>query len=124
MLWGAGCFTACSVLLLLFVFNGSRTFWLVPVLGLGLPTLALVLVRMGLLPNTRRVVVLVRLLPAGTMVRVEAVRTGSGFYRIVSRNSQNEPWEFSTGDTVRCTEQVLPNGDRTLVAVLRRCESS
>ena len=65
--------------------------------------------------------IFVRLIPAkcATFARVEAVRTHSGLFRIVSQNSENLPWEFLTGETVQCSEGLFPNGERGLVAITR-----
>src|SRR5262245_37977662 len=97
--------------------------WLVPVVAVALPTVGLLLAFLGLLPGTRPPTeVFVRLLPRGdsALQRVQAVRIKSRFYRIITRNQSQEPWEFSTGDVVECTERDLPNGQRGLVAILRK----
>ncbi len=122
VIWGGMCISACVILCLLFVFAAAwPNFWLVPVLGIGLPTLLTGLVLLGLIPGRRRVQVFVRLVPAGapTFDQVEAVSLRSGLYRIISQNTKRRPWEFSKGDIVQCAEQVLPTGEKGLVAVLR-----
>jgi hypothetical protein len=96
--------------------------WLVPLLGVGLPTVGLVSALLGLFPRSRpSVQVIVRLLPANgaTFVKVEALPLGSGLYRIISANRGSQPWEFAPGETVQCSEQALPNGERGLVAIMR-----
>ena len=119
--WGLGCFAMSVVVIYMMVFiNGL--YWVVPVVGVGLPTVGLLLAFLGLLPGTRPPTeVFVRMLPSGesALQRVQAVRIKSRFYRIITRNQSNEPWEFSTGDVVECTERDLPNGQRGLVAILR-----
>ena len=119
--WGSSCFAMLVGVIFMMVFiNGL--YWLVPVVGVGLPTVGLLLAFFGLMPGTRPPTeVFVRLLPPGesALQRVQAVRIKSRFYRIVTRNHGQEPWEFSTGDVVECTERDLPNGQRGLVAILR-----
>jgi hypothetical protein len=121
--WGALSVNACvAILMILMLGNGLSYWWLAPVLGLGLPTVGLILAFLGLLPGTQPPVhVFVRLLPPGstTLAETEAVPLRSGGYRIISANPGNHPWEFSPGETVHCSEQILPNGEKGLVAVLR-----
>ncbi len=51
---------------------------------------------------------------------VEAVPVGSTYYRIVSENGapDDERWEFTTGEVVRCETRRLSGGE-CLVAVAR-----
>ena len=52
---------------------------------------------------------------------VEAERVDEDSYRIVSENPDpdDERWEFSTGEIVRCVPKVFSGGERGLVAVER-----
>jgi len=56
---------------------------------------------------------------------VKALRVDQPLYRILSENqdAENERWEFSTGDTVRCAAKVFFGGERRLVAVERMAEN-
>ena len=89
LIWGVVCFAASVSLCLLMVFTDGRSFWFVPAIGLGLPTIGLILALLGLIRGTRPCVrVFVRLLPANHPIfaRVEAKPVASGRYRIVSPN--------------------------------------
>ena len=52
---------------------------------------------------------------------VRALPLGENTYRIVSEksNPDDEEWEFSTGDVVKCRERVFSGGSSGLVAVKR-----
>ena len=52
---------------------------------------------------------------------VEAEPVGELTYRILSENPdpENERWEFSTGEIVRCAAKIVSGGERGLVAVER-----
>jgi len=109
-------------LLITMVVTYQHDFWLVPTLGVGLPTLGLALALLGFIPGTRPPVdIFVRLLPpqSAGFARVKGMRIRGGLFRIVSQNSENLPWEFLTGETVQCSECVLPSGESGLVAVIR-----
>ena len=122
LIWGGiSLFTSMNLLITL-VFTNGQSFWLVPVFGVGLPAVGLVLALLGIIPGARPAVpIFVRLIPAKcpSYVRVEAVRIRRGLFRIISHNSENLSWEFQTGETVHCSEGVLPNGERALVAIMR-----
>ena len=51
--------------------------------------------------------------------RVDAVYVGEDAYQIISENTEDEQWEYTTGDTVRCRSTMLPDGERVLVATER-----
>jgi len=65
----------------------------------------------------------VYLLVEGTDVwrPVKAEKLGDKLFRIVSQNtdSEDERWQFSTGDIVKCEERILSNSKKCLVAVER-----
>ena len=65
----------------------------------------------------------VYLLDEGTDVwaPVDAERVGDDLYRIVSENSDpdDECWEFTTGEVVRCIPRIFSGGAQGLVAVAR-----
>jgi len=78
----------------------------------------------GFLPGTRKLVkIRVRtFLESGEEYEpVDAIRAGSGIYRIfpVGAKPGKVIWEFSHGDTVRCIEASMPDGTKALVAVER-----
>jgi len=52
---------------------------------------------------------------------VEAVTVEGDTYRILSTNadSEDEEWEFNTGDLVRCEHKSFSGGEEGLVAVER-----
>ena len=109
--WGLGCIAACVGAVSLVVFMNGPMSWLATIIIVGLPTTGLLLALLGLLPGTRPAEeIFVRVLPPGvcSMQRLQAVRIKPGFYRIITPNSGNEPWEFTTGDIVECTERELP----------------
>ena len=70
-----------------------------------------------------RVSIYVYLLDEGTDVwrPVEAIPLENGIYRIVSENSdtEDERWQFTTGDVVRCVHKTLHDTEprECLVAV-------
>ncbi len=70
-----------------------------------------------------RLVIYVALLDEGTPVwrPVDAIARGNSLFQIVSENSypDDEHWEFTTGDSVRCEERVLSGnfGRRNLLLV-------
>jgi hypothetical protein len=122
LLWGGISLFTSVTLLLILVITGRDDYWLVPALGVGLPTIGLALALRGIIPGTRaHVNIFVRLLPpkCGGVACVEAARIRSGLYRIVSQNPGNLPWEFLTGETVQCSECVLPGGESGLIAIIR-----
>jgi hypothetical protein len=63
----------------------------------------------------------VYLLGEGTDVwrPVQAKKLSDKLFRIVSQNTdpENEKWQFSTGDIVKCEERILSNSKKCLVAV-------
>ncbi len=64
----------------------------------------------------------VALLDAGNDAwrRVDAVAEGEDAYRIIAVNDRpGERWEYGTGERVRCRSQLLPDGERVLVATQR-----
>ena len=104
--------------LVLMAYTNGFMYWFVPITAVGLPTVGLLLALLGLLPGTRPArEVFVRVLsPAAfSLQRVQAVRIKSRFYRIITPNAGDEPWEFTTGDLVECAERDLPNGERGLI---------
>lgn len=58
-----------------------------------------------------RVVIYVALLDEGTLVwrPVDAIALGNSLFQIVSENPDpdDEHWEFTTGDKVRCEQRML-----------------
>jgi hypothetical protein len=51
---------------------------------------------------------------------VDAIHEGNDAYRILSPNEHpEEPWEYTTGQRVRCRATTLPTGERVLVATER-----
>jgi hypothetical protein len=120
--WGLSCIVVCMTSVVLMVYMNGLMYWFVPVAAVGLPTIGLLLAFLGLLPGTRPAQgVFVRVLPPGafSLQRVQAVQIKSRFYRIITPNAGDEPWEFTTGDLVECAERDLPNGERGLLAILR-----
>jgi hypothetical protein len=51
---------------------------------------------------------------------VSAERVSSEIFRVTGTPPDDtETWQFSTGDTVRCREQIFASGERHLVAYER-----
>jgi hypothetical protein len=51
---------------------------------------------------------------------VDAIHEGNDAYRIISENQRPEvPWEYVTGERVRCRSTTLATGERVLVATER-----
>lgn len=50
---------------------------------------------------------------------VQAERLSDKTFRIVSNNldPEDEKWQFSTGDIVKCEERILSNSKKCLVAI-------
>ena len=67
--------------------------------------------------------VYVYLLGEGTDVwrPVQAEKLSDKLFRIVSQNTdpEDEKWQFSTGDIVKCEERILSNSKKCLVTVER-----
>ena len=61
------------------------------------------------------------LLDEGTDVwrPVQAEKIGDNLFRIVSVNPdpENEKWQFSTGEIVKCEERSLSNSNKCFVAI-------
>jgi hypothetical protein len=52
---------------------------------------------------------------------VKAEKLNDNLFRIVSDNPdpEDEKWQFSTGDIVKCEERILSNSKKCLVAIER-----
>ena len=50
---------------------------------------------------------------------VKAEKLSDNTFQIVSQNSdpEDEKWQFSTGDIVKCEERILSNSQKCLVAI-------
>ena len=72
----------------------------------------------GLTPATVRKIN-VRLLGEGVEMwrPVRGLAEGGGVYRILSKPSQDEEWEFASGSTVRCRYRTFADGSKRLAAI-------
>ncbi len=70
-------------------------------------------------PGTELTTIYVYLLEEGVDCwrPIDAIKRGDNLYEIVSENPdpEDEKWEFSTGDLVRCREQLFCGGRKHLV---------
>jgi hypothetical protein len=74
-------------------------------------------------PHTRQIYVALLEGGADAWHCVDALAIGEDTYRILSENPDpDEPWEYTTGETVRCRSTVFPGGERVLVATQRVAE--